>query len=59
MTRPELDKLIEALRRRIAPTLASADPIAAEFFGQILEALGELKEHIYMREIQRRHYYDS
>ena len=48
----ELDKLIEALKRRIAPSLAAADPIAADFYGKILEALGELKEHIHMREMQ-------
>ena len=54
MTGPELDKLIEALKRRIAPTLASADPIAADFYGKILEALGEFKEHIRMRETQLR-----
>ena len=52
MTGPELDKLIEALKRRIAPSLASADPIAADFYGKILEALGEFKEHIRMREMQ-------
>jgi len=57
VTGPELDKLIEKLKRRIAPTLASADPIAAEFYGQVLEALGELKEHIRIREIQRKHHY--
>ena len=52
MTNSDLDKLIEALKRRIAPSLAAADPIAADFYGKILEALGELKEHIHMREMQ-------
>lgn len=56
MTGPELDTLISELNRRIAPTLAGADPIAAEFYGRLLEALGELKEHIRMREASR---YDS
>ena len=56
MTEAELDSLIAELRRRIAPTLAGADPIAAEFHGRVLEALGEFKEHIRIREIQRRRY---
>ena len=41
----ELDELIEELDSRVGSTLRdSTDPIAAEFYGRVLEALREYRE---------------
>lgn len=43
MLTKELDELIEELRSRIGPTLKRSDPIAAEFYGRVLDMLQEYK----------------
>lgn len=44
MLTKELDELIEELHSRVGPSLEhSPDPVAAEFYGRILEALRDYK----------------
>ncbi len=51
MLTKELDELIEELHSRVGPTLEhSPDPIAAEFYGRVLDALREYRKDLRWRE---------